>query len=262
MVAFRNWVRTFVAAAPEREFVNVTGAGILHGPGIAQASVADVLGTMPIIEGVERMLNATRRSSFADAVPKLRSAIESVTGDKFPSQPDVWRTWADAVPNFDEVHTRRLLRHAGHRLRAETGESAMTTGETDWVDVPFEPSDFSAKAPLQWAVGQSSVATYAYRVHGKTMTLAFKIENSALEVESEPNSLSSNELHLRIPGNYLPARGIANAIWMGGVAGRECGYATVHPGLGIVVVFRGSEGPFPPDPGHFCLFGQLAFEVQ
>lgn len=267
MIAFRNWVRTVVASAPEREFINASGAGILHGPGIAQADIADVFGGQEICAGGEAALRAATRRSFSEAVPRLRSAIETVTSGQTGSLRDVWQMWAEAVPQFDAERTRRLLRQAGQRLRAQEGTSVMTTNETDtsqtdWIDVPYDPELFFAKAPLEWSVGESSVVTYAYRVHGKTMTLVFKIENSTLEVDSSSNQIPSNEIHLRIPDHYLPARGTANAIWMGSVAGRECGYATVHPGLDVVVVFRGSEDQFPLDPGCFCLFGQLTFEVQ
>ena len=140
--------------------------------------------------------------------------------------------------------------------------SPMIATETDWIDVPYDASSFAGKAPLRWTVSEPNVVTYAYRVQGKTMTLAFKIANSTLDVDTTSNQIPSNEIHLRIPDNYLPARGTANTIWMGSVSGRECGYATVHPGLETVVVFRGSEDRFPLDPGYFCLFGQLTFEVQ
>ena len=129
-------------------------------------------------------------------------------------------------------------------------------GQTDWIDVPYDASNFFAKAPLEWNVGESSVTTCAYRVHGKTMTLAFKITHSAL------TGLPSNEIYLRVPGNYLPAREMANPVWMRSHSNRECGYATVHPGLDRVVIFRGTEERFPIEPDDFFVFGQLTFEVQ
>ena len=132
----------------------------------------------------------------------------------------------------------------------------MMEARDEWIDVPYDRSIFSGHAPLHWNVGEANVVTYAYRLQGKTMTLAFKVVNSALE------GIPANELYLRIPDHYLPQRSIANAIWLGGLAGKECGYATVHPGFDRVVMFRGNEERFPVDPGGFCLFGQLTFEVQ
>jgi hypothetical protein len=133
---------------------------------------------------------------------------------------------------------------------------AVATVEPAWVDVPYDPGNFLAKAPLEWQVAEAHVQTYAYVVHGKTMTLAFKIIFSIL------GGAPANELYLRIPGNYLPNRGAANPIWLATQMGRESGYATVHPGLDRVVLFRGTEERFPIEPNGLFIFGQLTFEVQ
>jgi hypothetical protein len=254
LIGFRNWVRAFVASTPEREFINATGAGILHGPGIVQADLTDVLGTLATREAAERVLRAAARPSFADQAPRLRSEVEAVVNGR--SGRGVWRTWGDAVPEFDEAGARQQLRHAGRRLRSQEGARTMPMTESDWIDVPYDASNFIAKPPMQWSVSEPNVATYAYRVHGKTMTLAFKINHSTLD--GQP----ANELCLRIPGNYLPARGMANPIWMCSHSGKECGYATVHPGLDLVVLFRATEEHFPIERGDFFVFGQLTFEVQ
>lgn len=132
----------------------------------------------------------------------------------------------------------------------------MNASVPDWADVPYDPSNFSAKAPLAWRVGEKSVVTYAYRVHGKTMTLAFKIEFSTLE------GRPSNELHLRIPGSRLPAREMGNPIWIGSPTIKECAYVTVHPGDAVAVLFRQREETFPIEAGYFFLYGQLTFSVQ
>lgn len=43
LVAFRDWLVTQAGAQPARRLCNATGAGILHGPRIAQVTLADVL---------------------------------------------------------------------------------------------------------------------------------------------------------------------------------------------------------------------------
>ena len=132
----------------------------------------------------------------------------------------------------------------------------MSEHHSEWIDVPFSAANFWAKPPLQWKVADGGVMTYTYRVQGKTMTLSFKIDRSTLA------GLPSNELYIRIPGDYLPNRSVANPIWLGSQLGKECGYLTVHPGRPFVVLFRESEGLFPIEPRNFVVFGQLTFEVQ
>jgi hypothetical protein len=142
-------------------------------------------------------------------------------------------------------------------------DEGMIATETDWIDVPYDASNFGARAPLSWQVSADGVVTYAYRVQNKTMTLVFMIERSRVELTAEGSTnIPSNELYLRIPGSHLPARGAANPFWMGGVAGRECGYARVHPGHGQVILFRGTEERYPVDPGYFVVMGEITFEVQ
>lgn len=254
LVAFRNWVRGFVAANPSHTFVNATGAGILHGPGILQSELSEIFrGAVPC-EAAERRLCLAARRSFADRVPQLRSEVDDLIRDRTGVR-TVWQAWAAAVPEFDEAEVRKSLRDAVNRL-GRLGESIMVTPASGWIDVPYDPSNFLAKPPLHWSVGEADVATYAYRVDGKTMTMAFKINHSSLD------GVPSNELCLRIPGHYLPARGMANPIWLCSHSGKECGYATVHPGHDLVVLFRATEEHFPIERGDFFVFGQLTFEVQ
>ncbi len=260
MVAFRNWVRSFVSSKPTVEFINASGAGILHGPQIRQAALPDALGSLPKTWAPENALRAAAGPAFSDGTARLRSALEGVGADDNDASAGPIHTWAKVIRNLDEARLQRLLQHTARRLRAQEGSTAMSTStevttETAWVDVPYDESDFSAKEPLEWQVSESGVTTYAYRVDRKTMTLAFKINHGLL------TGRPANELYLRIPGSYLPARGMANTIWLCTQVSKECGYATVHEGRDVVVLFRGSEEPFPAECDFF-VFGQLTFEVQ
>ena len=127
---------------------------------------------------------------------------------------------------------------------------------TDWIDVTYDAGDFLAKPPVEWVVPPEAVRTFAYVLQGRTMTLSFAIYNSAL------HGNGSNELYLRIPDHYLPARTVANAIWIASLGYRESGYATTHRGLDTLVLFRSSEAAFAPDPIGLCVLGQITFEVQ
>lgn len=132
----------------------------------------------------------------------------------------------------------------------------MSASQTEWIDVPYDATDFLAKEPMRWEVCETNVGTYAYRLDGKTMQLSFKINHSALV------DLPSNEVYLRIPAGHRAARGTASAIWIASLSGKEMGYATVHPGLDLVVLLRATEELFPIEHGNFFVFGQITLEVQ
>lgn len=131
-----------------------------------------------------------------------------------------------------------------------------TATATDWIDVPYDAGNFVGQAPMEWSVPEDGVATYAYRLDGKTMTLAFKVTRSSLL--GHPAS----EVYLRLPAAVVVARGTANAVVIGSQAIKEMGYAIVHQGHDIVVVRRVTQTPFPLEDGCFFLFGQIVFEVQ
>jgi hypothetical protein len=109
---------------------------------------------------------------------------------------------------------------------------------------------------MVWQVAESNVGTFAYKVDGKTMMLSFKINSSTLA------GAPSWELFIRLPGNYLVARGAANAVWLGSRPVKEMGYITVHPGHDFAVIHRSNEERFPLEQDDFFVFGQLLLEVQ
>src|SRR4030095_7794936 len=66
LIAFRNWLVEQIAAAPAHHtFVNVSGAGLLYGPRIEQATVREALGGPPAIAraSLEDRLTAAHTAS-------------------------------------------------------------------------------------------------------------------------------------------------------------------------------------------------------
>src|SRR6185436_16422562 len=75
LVSFRDWLREQMAGDRSRTFVNATGAGILHGRGIAQATLEDALGSAaPIGATVRDRLRAAHATSRSNAAPLLAAA--------------------------------------------------------------------------------------------------------------------------------------------------------------------------------------------
>jgi hypothetical protein len=66
LLAFRDWIREVAAAHRAVRFANATGAGVLHGPRIAQQALADFLSAYPTVG--RRALGATVRRAFQASV--------------------------------------------------------------------------------------------------------------------------------------------------------------------------------------------------
>lgn len=253
LLAFRNWVRAWVADTPECRFANVSGAGILHGPGIHQETADAWLATQTgPARQPETVLQQSAIRPWRVRADQVRSAAVALAEE----QGEPWSGWHQRVLQLDAIRLARVAALTARRLGADKGAGEMSGGQSDWVDVPFESANFYAQTPMRWVVPDHAASTYSYRVDGKTLMLSFKLYYTHLL--DEP----SREIYLRLPAGYLPARGTANAVWIGTRVLREMGYATVHPGLDVLVVHRGNEDVFPIEDGHCSLFGQITFEVQ
>ncbi|MEQ1909997.1 MAG: 6-hydroxymethylpterin diphosphokinase MptE-like protein [Vicinamibacterales bacterium] len=280
MIAFRNWARSFVASSaasshepdgrewqradqaarrglretpPNCEFANVTRAGILHGDGIEQCDLTSwLLRSQPLTVDPEVTLQAVASPRWLGQAARVSDAAQSLLA----ADPEPWVGWDARVPRLDRAALGRVIQYSARRLRALERDADMQATQSDWIDVPFDASNFYAQSETKWAVRESDVATYAYRVDGKTMTLSFKINYSS--ILGPP----TRELFLRLPAGYRVNRGAANAVWMASQPMKEMGYVTVHPGGDVAVVHRVSEAPFPTEDGCFFLFGQLVLEVQ
>ena len=74
LLEFRNWLAAQARTEPAGRVVNATGAGILLGPGITQASLAAVLAGAPEIDASLRDTIASRFDQPGDAVARARVA--------------------------------------------------------------------------------------------------------------------------------------------------------------------------------------------
>ncbi|MFN7914075.1 MAG: 6-hydroxymethylpterin diphosphokinase MptE-like protein [Vicinamibacterales bacterium] len=253
LIAFRNWVRTLVAETPSCAFANVTGAGILHGAGIAQVSLDVWLQGCPVpgASRDERLARAARPAWLQSRRPLL-----DALGRALETTGEPWTGWTSRVPRVGRTDLARVLELTRRRLRAGRGAGAMSTSESDWIDVPYDAANFYASAPMQWHVQDDGRLVYSYRIDGKTMMLSFKISRST--IVGPP----TRQLFLKLPAGHLVARGTASAVYIGSRIVREMGYATVHPGHDKIVIHRGNEEPFPVEDGFFFVFGQMFLEIQ
>ena len=253
MIAFRNWARTLTAEAMDCAFANVSDAGILHGDRIEQCDLDSWLARWPgpAVDPESKLQSVAHPRWIGRAAQISDAARAAVARDDDP-----WSDWEARVPAVDRDALSRIIEHSARRLRALKGSSVMNAQQSEWIDVPYDPANFQAREPMEWKVDETNVGTLAYRIDGKTMLLSFKINNSSLA------GYPSNELYLRLPAGCLAARGAANPVWVGSPSGKEIGYATIHPGESLLIVYRSGEERFPIDAGYFFVFGQMTIEIQ
>jgi 6-hydroxymethylpterin diphosphokinase MptE-like protein len=90
LIAFRNWLTEQIALTPDRTFINATGAGILHGPRIAQRGLREAMGGTTAARFAReelRRLHAPARSAPQDVRKAACGLIEGAVGG------DVFARW-------------------------------------------------------------------------------------------------------------------------------------------------------------------------
>lgn len=110
LVSFRDWLQQQTSADRSRQFVNTTGAGIMHGPGITHASLHDVLdGRAPIGAEVRGALRAARASgpSHEPLVGALRARLAEPAAAEVRDLLASWIEFTAGTVTVDEI--RRAL---------------------------------------------------------------------------------------------------------------------------------------------------------
>jgi hypothetical protein len=79
MLAFRDWLLDAMTARPDRTYVNATGAGILHGTSLSQASLDAVLGHAPAVDvPIRARLQSAHTTSRPTVSPQLPAAVDEL----------------------------------------------------------------------------------------------------------------------------------------------------------------------------------------
>jgi hypothetical protein len=80
LIAFRDWIVEQIGREPGRRFVNLAGAGVLHGPGIEPANLDEILDGRPDID-IHATLAAAHTASRQNAGVDVASVAETVARD-------------------------------------------------------------------------------------------------------------------------------------------------------------------------------------
>jgi hypothetical protein len=98
LMAFRDWMVERVAAHRSRRFVNATGAGLLHGPGIEQTRLSELLAGTARVEtaALSAHLHRAHDSSSGD-LGRLLDGVSAVLADPTHEARRQWSSFAGST---------------------------------------------------------------------------------------------------------------------------------------------------------------------
>jgi hypothetical protein len=206
LVTFRNWLAEQIAREKSRTIVNATGGGILHGPGVRQCPLADVVAAIQP-RNVSLRSPIARRHSPASG-KALECAARAVLGEltsgaMSPATKELLRTWegfADGVSR-DRI-AAALARGLGDAAapahtwqRAQSGQKAEPSFDAESI------SPIAANLDLVWLpmspVRMESVAqgTRMFRCRttaARLVACAVRMPNPAVSEDGKPLRLGAS----------------------------------------------------------------------
>jgi hypothetical protein len=130
LLAFRDWLAEEGRKQPGR-LINASGQGLLHGPGIVQATLRDVLEKYSRASGHPEGLRGLIAEAYRGSALRRR-AVRTM----LPPAPD--RAWSAIVDHSE--------------MPAGTLERVMTIGVDAWVDAAAEQEDILVSPPAEAVV--------------------------------------------------------------------------------------------------------------
>lgn len=135
-------------------------------------------------------------------------------------------------------------------------ERFRTTPMGEWTSVAFNAGDFTATGGMTWTVAAGDIATFAYTLVGKTMTVALHITNTTI------GGVLANTIQIKIPGGFTSARSMFNATATLIDNGfRSTGFLGVGAGSTNIVVRKTDITNYLASAAATTLIAQLSFEV-
>lgn len=209
LVAFRDWLAAQAPAAAPRRIVNATGAGILVGAGIEQASVGDAVnrshpGAAASIAGSTELASIVAPDTLAAALHDARRLVAR-PGPPAPVLAQ-WREFSGDA--FDRHAVGTALDEAGHRLAAwgarptvpmpaprghHAGAAPPAVGERD---LPEALARFHAAMTGSWplpALASADTLTVGERMAllREALELLGRIRDELRDVDELPSAMSS-----------------------------------------------------------------------
>ncbi len=125
----------------------------------------------------------------------------------------------------------------------------------EWTYPAFSADSFSSSGSMIWLVRPENVKTHAYTIIGKTMTVCWRIKESAVAGRTDTT------LRLALPSGYMANQDlrVLTSAFSGGQ--HRVGIAEVQKGRAQIEIQLSPDGSVNFDRGPIELDGQICFEI-
>lgn len=159
---------------------------------------------------------------------------------------------ASSVATTDEIELNQ-----GGTSRKATAQQVADGGHPAWVTPSFSAGNFTANNSMTWTVGSGDVATYAYTIQGKTMTVAFGLNTTSV------GGTPSTELRIAIPAGKTATKVIVNAVMaLDNGAIVNDAYAITPAGGTYIAIGKYTGANWSAATDSTYIGGQITFEIN
>lgn len=128
-------------------------------------------------------------------------------------------------------------------------------GNEEFATPAFSAGNFTASGSMTWTVAAGDVATYRYKIVGRTMTLQIYLNTTTV------GGTLSSQLRIAVPAGRTIANNVLNNCIVLDNNVRTGGYLIASSGLTYVTVNRADAANWSASTDLTYVFGEIVFEV-
>jgi hypothetical protein len=176
---------------------------------------------------------------------------QTITGaktfDRDPNPPFAVSSGSAVVPNLD-----------ADKLDGQEGSYYLDPANLSgsWTTPTFSAGNFTGNGSMTWTVAAGDVSTYAYKILGKTMIVAFSL------ITTTVGGTPSTTLQIAIPASKVATKRMANPVLLLDNNVRATGYAEVAASGTVIQIIRTDAANFTASADQTYVFGQITFEIN
>ena len=125
-----------------------------------------------------------------------------------------------------------------------------------WTTPTFTSGDYTANNSMTWTVASGDVSTYAYKIRGKTMTVAFRILTSTV------GGTPSTQLQIAIPASKTATKAMLNPCYISDNGTDAIGYARVEAAGTLILIQLVDASNFTASTNQTNVIGEITFEIN
>ena len=135
-------------------------------------------------------------------------------------------------------------------------ESNNATAIGYWTTPAFSAGDFTGNSSMTWTVAAGDVATHAYTITGKTMTVNFVLNGTT--VGGTPNFA----LQMAIPASKTATKAVQVPAYMIDNGTRGLGFASVAAGGTQISIIKSDASNWAASTDATYVYGSITFEIN